>query len=305
MKTDKVYSGAYLLPRGNAEKKLTDGCLVLEGGAFRGVYTNGVIDRLLLAGIKLRTVVGVSAGALNGMCYAAGSIGVACRMNLIHRHDGRYVGIRPLLSDHGIMGYDYLFNDLRKILGFNFEEFNNPEHQLYAAVTNCITGEMEYYEKSSGMILDAIRASASMPFVSRMVMVDGKPCLDGGCSHKIPLDFALNRGYEKIVVVCTRPDGHRRKEKGSHDPARIIYGRYPKLVESMRASARDYNETREKIEEMGAKGRIVVISPSKELNVRRLETGMEKLGQLYHLGFNDTQNRLDELKQYLGSPDII
>ena len=62
------------LPSGTASDKVTKGCLVLEGGAFRGVYTSGVLDYLMMHDVNFECVVGVSAGALNGVNYVAGQI---------------------------------------------------------------------------------------------------------------------------------------------------------------------------------------------------------------------------------------
>ena len=296
----KTYSGVDSMPLGNAEKKLTEGCLVLEGGAFRGVYTNGVIDALLEGGIKMQTVVGVSAGALNGMCYAAGNIGLAGRVNLLYRHDPRYVGRTAFQTDHGIMGYHFMFGQILRELKFDRETFMDPSHKFYAAYTNCLTGEMEYMEKSDPAIEAAVRASASMPLVSRMVDVKGIPCLDGGCSYKIPLNFALERDFEKIVVVCTRPQGYRRKENDrSLTLQKRLYRKYPEFGQAIADSSRKYNETCEKIDELEKEGRLFLIAPSKDLHIKRMEGDMEKLGELYYLGYNDTKKKLADLKTYL------
>ena len=300
-----IYKGANTLPLGKFEGELTNGCLILEGGAFRGVYTSGVLDRFLEAGIKFQTVVGVSAGALNGACYASGCIGLAGRVNLFHRHDRDYVGRKALQTDQGIMGFSYLFDEILEELDFDYDTFYDPSHKFYAAATNCLTGEIEYFEKESGVIFGAIQASASMPVVSRMVDIGGVPYLDGGCSHKIPLDFALDGDFDKIVVICTKPKGHRRKEKTALDAVENrLYKNYPAFCEVLQNSSRDYNETCERLEQLEAEGRLLVIAPSKDLRIKRMEPDMDKLGRLYYLGYSDAERELAALMDYLENPSL-
>ena len=295
-----IYKGASTLPSGKFKGELTNGCLILEGGAFRGVYTSGVTDRLLQAGIKFNTVIGVSAGALNGACYSSGVIGLAGRVNLFHRHDRHYVGRTPLRTDKGVIGFSYLFGELLIELGFDYDTFYDPSHSYYAEATNCLTGSPEYFDKGSGVIFEAIRASASMPVVSKMVDINGTPYLDGGCSQRIPLDFALERGFEKIIVVCTKPRGFRRKETESLDPLRSrLYKAYPEFRRALTESSRVYNLTCDRLEALEKEGRLIVIAPSKDLGIKRLEGDMDKLGRLYYLGYSDTDKILPALYEYL------
>ena len=101
--TRKMYSGLNKLPWKETGDQITDGCIVLEGGAFRGVYTGGVLDALMVAGLNLQTTIGVSAGAMNGICYATGQIGYASRINLGFRHNPNYVGLPAMIRNKGII----------------------------------------------------------------------------------------------------------------------------------------------------------------------------------------------------------
>ena len=92
------------------------------------------------------------------------------------------------------------------------ERFDRPEQRYVAVATNCETGKATYFEKGRcSDILLAARASATMPFLSPVVMIDGTPYLDGGCACKIPYEWALEQGLEKIVVLRTRDAGFRDK----------------------------------------------------------------------------------------------
>jgi predicted patatin/cPLA2 family phospholipase len=296
---NSVFTGIDQLPTGCASNKITEGCIVLEGGAFRGVYTSGVLDALMQADINLSCTVGVSAGALNGVNYVSGQIGRAGRVNLMYRHDSRYVGVHALMKNKGIIGFDFVFHKMDGIVDFDEQRFNSPDKRFIAAVTNCITGKTEYLEKGKcSDIFQAVRASASMPYVSKMVYVDSTPYLDGGCSSKVPYQWALDNKYDKIVVVRTRPLSYRRKVKQHHGENKI-YRKYPEFAKALADTNAKYNYQCEDMNRLEKQGRIFVISPSQPVTVGRLERDMEKLGALYYLGYTDTQNRLDELKEYL------
>lgn len=298
----KKYSGIDRLPSGQAKGDIIKGCLVLEGGAFRGLYTGGVLDALMVHGIQVECTAGVSAGALNGYNYISGQIGRASRFNLGHRHDPNYVGLPAVLRNHGLFGFDIVFDDERNGEPLNKEKFSDPNRRFVAAATDCQTGQTVYFENGKCEdIFAAIQASASMPMVSKMVDVDGQLCLDGGCSVAIPIDFALQEGYEKIIVVKTRDDSYRKSIKpGVSDRLKkLLYRKYPELLDSLLTSASRYNDLCDRIERLREEGRIYVISPSSPVTVSRLEKDMEKLGALYHQGYGDTVSQLEKIREYL------
>ena len=300
--SQNFYSRYMQLPLGQASDTLTNGCLVLEGGAFRGVYSSGVLDVLMEADINFSCTVGVSAGALNAVNYVAGAIGRSARVNLGFRHDRQYVGVSPLLRSRSLIGYDFLFQETPQFLPLDTDRLMDPRRRLVAVATNCRTGETEYFEKGKcSDILLAARASASMPLVCRMVMVDGRPCLDGGCSIHIPIRWALQEGYEKIVVVRTRQRSYRRKEKDGRIERleKRVYRRYPQFLAAMEGSKKVYNETCDLLDDLERQGRIFVLAPMREVRVTRMEGDMEKLGALYEEGRLETETLLPKLRKYL------
>lgn len=194
----EVYSKLDQIPCGIASNKTIDGCIVLEGGAFRGLYTAGVLDALMENDINLSCTIGVSAGAMNGVNYVAGNIGRTARINLKYRHDSRYVGVKAIRKNKGIIGFDFVFKQINKTDPLNNELFYDEKKRFIASCTSCVTGEQTFFEKGKCKdIYKAIQASASMPYVSEMVKVEGKPYLDGGCSKAIPYEWALANDYKK------------------------------------------------------------------------------------------------------------
>ncbi len=280
---------------------MTEGCIVLEGGAFRAIYTSGILDVLMKNDINFTCVCGVSAGAMNGVNYAAGQIGRSARINLRYRHDRNYVGVKPLFTQHGIIGFDFVFGELDGVEPFDHK---TCEKRRFVVVTSDVdTGRTRYWEKSNcSDIFQAIRASASMPYVSSPVEVEGTYNLDGGCSVNIPFRWAIDQGFKKIVVVKTRSADYR--EPTPSDAAlRIIHRIYrdkPALAYNLEHSSERYNLEMDELFYLTEKRRLFTFTPSRSLDdIGRLESDMEKLGNLYYLGVKDCEDHLDELKRYL------
>ena len=297
----KVYSGLDKLPSGYATDEITEGCLCLEGGAWKGVYTVGVLDALMVHGINFRSVVGISAGGLSGLGYVAGQIGLSARVDLTYRHDSNYCGIKAYKENHGITGFTYLYNEiLRKASPLDRKRLKERPQRFAVGATNMITGGIEYFEKGKCANLSAaVRASATVPFVSRPVVMHGVPYLDGGCSMRIPYDWAKASGEKKIIVVKTREREFRRGKDGINRLARTLYRNYPNFIESMAHGNSAFNALTEELYKDEADGKIFIIAPSKKVEVTRFEGDMEKLGNHYWLGYHDMEERLDELKKYL------
>jgi predicted patatin/cPLA2 family phospholipase len=289
------------VPDGYAREGLVEGCMVLEGGAFRGLYTEGFLDVLMLSGINLSCVIGVSAGALGGMNYVSGQVGRSARINLGHRHDPRYVGALALAHSGSILDVGYITEDRGILEPFDIARFEASPMHFVAVATNCLTGEPTYFEKGGGTdMLLATRASATMPYLSPTVDIDGTPYLDGACSCKIPYEWALGRGYDKIVVVRTRERAYRREVRDAA-MARAVYRAYPALVRSLEGIDADYNRQCDELEALHDEGRLYHVTPSEPVVVSRIESDMDRLGDLYWLGCHDAFACMDELRAYLGA----
>lgn len=296
----KIYSSWDKLPKGHLTGDVVKGCLVIEGGAFRGLYNQGVLDALLLSNIHIHTVIGVSAGAMSGSAYVAGQLGRPIRMNLRYRHDSEYVGLKALLKCGSLLNISYIFDEREGIEKFDIEEFKNIKDRRYIAVaTDCKTGKPLYFENDNcSDISKAIIASASMPYVSPMRKVDDKKCLDGGCSVNIPFQWALDQNFEKIVVIKTQDRSFRKEDKISK-MAGIIYNQYPQFAKQLSKRNISYNHECDEVERLEKQGKIFVIAPSKPVTVARMEKDVEKLGELYWTGYNDTMAKIDDIKKYL------
>lgn len=261
--------------------------LVLEGGGMRGVFTCGVLDWFMDNGVRFPFAVGVSAGACNGLSYMSGQRGRAKASNIDLMAKHKYVGFRYLLTQGCIMDFKLLFEDFpERIIPYDYPAyFSNPD-RFVMVTTNCITGKAEYLEdkESQVRVMDIVRASSSLPYVTKITMVDGVPMLDGGIADSIPVEYAMSQGYDRLVVVLTRNKGYRKSLKKPL-AAKLFYRRYPHLQKALRERNAVYNKAMETVEALEEAGRISVIRPKAPIKVTRMEKDPQKLLELYEEGY--------------------
>ena len=262
--------------------------LVLEGGGLRGVFTCGVLDCFMDHGIRFPFTVGVSAGACNGLSYMSGQRGRAKNSNIDLMDKYHYVGLKYLLTQGCIMDFKLLFEDFpEKIIPYDYDAyFSNPDRYVMVT-TNCLTGKAEYLEEksSSERVMSIVRASSSLPYVTKITYVDGIPMLDGGIADSIPVRYAMDQGYENLVVVLTRNRGYRKKA-GKIRIAKAFYRKYPALQNALIERNTVYNRTMDLIESLEDQGKITVIRPIRPLEVGRMEKDTAELSSLYLEGYD-------------------
>lgn len=276
--------------------------LVLEGGAMRGIYTAGVIDTLMKENILVDGIIGVSAGALFGMNYKSKQIGRVKRYNENYIKDKNYFGINSYLKTGNVMNEEFCFHKLINELDpVDFDEFKNNKVEFYVVVTNIESGNAEYIKINdlrNKDELEYLRASGSMPFFSKIVNVNNKKYLDGAIGDSIPLKKMKELGFDKLIVVLTRPKGYKKKKK-LFKFGKFYYKDYPLFVKKINERYKNYNNEINYIEKEYKNNNIVVIRPSRLIKIKRIEKNIDKINEMYELGVNDTLSMLDEIKVYL------
>lgn len=277
--------------------------IVLEGGSMRGMFSAGVLDIFMDENIKIDGMIGVSAGALFGPNYFSKQRGRALRYNKRFCKDRRYMSVWSLLATGNIVGKKFAFYDVTtKYDIFDNETFMKADAEYYVTTTNVETGQPEYLKVTDVVKeMEKLRASSALPFVSQMVEVDGKKYLDGGISDGIPVQKALQMGYDKVIVVLTRPIEYRKKPFSDKmiKLMNMKYKKYPRFVETMKNRYLNYNQTVEKILELEEKGEIFVIRPSEPIVVKTIERDANKLQYVYDLGARVCKERMAALKEFL------
>lgn len=277
--------------------------IVLEGGAMRGIYTAGVLDVFLEEGITAGMVMGVSAGAIHGCSYVAGQHGRNIRYYLKYCRDKRFLSFYSLLTTGDAVGERFCYHEIPEVLDpFDYDAFEASPTRFYAVCSNLETGEAEYVLCPSlrGEWMEYLRASASLPFLTRTISAGGRLLLDGGVCDSIPVMEAVRMGCGKLVVVLTRPEGYRKKPT-SPAMARLRYREYPHFVRAITQRHRRYNDSLENLRRLEAEGRAFVIRPSRDLKVARMEKDVRKIQAQYDLGRRDTLKKLDALREFLAA----
>lgn len=261
--------------------------LVLEGGGMRGVFTSGVLDAFMKHDLYFRYIVAVSAGACNGMSYVSRQPRRARISNIDYLARYKYIGIRHLVTQGCIFDRELLYDKFpNQLLPFDFDEYFKHAKDFEMVTTNCLTGKTMYLSETSDRqrSLDIVRASSSLPYVSKIVTVDGIPMLDGGIIDSIPINRAIETGHEHNVVILTRNKGWRDTGKDRKVPA-FIYKNYPRLRVALSHRHAVYNQQIDLIDRLEAEGKITCIRPMRPMEVGRIENDVEKLERLYEEGF--------------------
>lgn len=275
--------------------------LVLEGGGMRGIFTAGVLDFFLEKQVEFESCIGVSAGACHACSYLSKQYGRAFRISVDYLEDKRYCSAYSWLTTGDLFGvkmvYDTIPNELSP---YDYDTFANMETRFYAAATNCRTGKAEYLPvREMREDLIAIRASSSLPALSRMVPIGEELYLDGGVSDPIPIAASIDMGNRKNVVVLTRHDGYRKKPNKMMPILKKRYKNWPNLIRRMQYRDIHYNETLDFLRGQEAAGTAFVIRPEAPLELGRVEKNKKKLKSVYYQGYLAARARYGAMLQFL------
>ena len=275
--------------------------LVLEGGGMKGVYTSGVLDFFLDKGLEFSSVYGVSAGACSMCSFLSKQRGRAINVSVDYLDTKKYCSVESLLTTGDLFHVETCYHLIPEYLDpSDYEAFDSYQGKAFSVVTNIETGRAEYLRvRDMKQDIDMIRASASLPLVSRNVKIGGSYYLDGGLADSIPLQKSIMDGNTRNVVIMTKEVGFVRKPSSHLELIKLRYLKYPKVYELMSRRHINYNETLAYIERQRENGQAFVIRPQRKSDVGRIEKDKEKLLALYREGYEDAEACYEELIQYL------
>ena len=276
--------------------------LVMEGGAMRGMFTCGVIDVLMENGITFDGAGGISAGAVFGCNFKSRQIGRPIRYNKRYCRDKRYKSLHSLLTTGDLYGVDFCYRELPDVLDvFDRQAFRENPMAFYVGATDVDTGEIVYHRCSDGGDRDMqwLRASASMPLVSRVVEIDGRRLLDGGVAEPTPYFYMKKLGYDRCVVILTQPETYRKKKSAALPLIRQAQKKYPRLAEAMEQRPERYNTHIAAIRDEEKKGNCLVICPPEPLPIQRTENDPDSLEQTYQIGRAEAMQKMTEIRTFL------
>ena len=293
------------ISRGMASMKYKNTAIVVEGGGLRGSYSGGILDILADKEIKFGGAVGTSAGAIHLCSFLSGQIGRNFRVDTIHSKSPRYMSLRNLLFTGDYFAFDYCYKQIPyKIDPFEFDKFTEQcqKTEFHVCITDVETGLAEYpritdYRNEDEM--NYIRASASMPILSKIVEIHGKKFLDGGVADSIPFEQMFKKGFERAVVILPRPLGYRKKINKALPLVKLAYRHYPKFVEAVATRHIRYNQALDKLAQLEAEGKVFIFRPSRLIKISDIESNKKKIANLYELGKEDAHTKMPELLKFL------
>jgi len=275
--------------------------LVLEGGAMRGLFTAGIIDVMMEAGIEPDGIIGVSAGAAFGCNYKSRQPGRAIRYNTRFAKDPRYSGVRSLLKSGDYFNAEFGYHIIpKKYDVFDDDAFNNNPMEFVVVCTDVMTGKPVYRSLTEANYdtYEWIRASASMPIASKVVELEGYKLLDGGVADSIPLAHFESMGYDRNVVILTQPEGFVKKHTKLMPLMRVGLRKYPEMIKAMDNRYLMYNSQLDYVRQAEKEGRCLVIRPETKIPIGHISHDPNQMRLVYNLGRQMGKKRLDELKAF-------
>lgn len=277
--------------------------LVLEGGAMRGLWTAGITDVMMEHDIWPDGLVGVSAGAAFGCNYKSRQIGRAIRYNMRFAKDSRYSGIRSLLTTGDYFNAEFDYHIVPKQYEiYDDDAFNHNPMEFIVVCTDVETGEAVYkpLTEANYDTYEWIRASASMPLVSKVVSIQGRKLLDGGVADSIPLAYTESRGYDRNVVVLTQPLGYQKEHNRLMPLMRFALRRYPEMIKALDYRHIMYNKQLEYVAQAEREGRCLVIRPDAKIPIGHISHNPQQMQHVYQIGRAIGERYIERIKDFWG-----
>lgn len=268
---------------------------------MRGMYTAGVLEWFLENNIEFANCYGVSAGVCHLCSYLSKQRGRAYRVGVNYLQDKHYCGAYSLVTTGDLFGVKMCYDEIpNKLDPYDYEAFSRYPGKAYAVATNIKTGKAEYLRlRDMHRDIIAVRASSSLPLVSRNVKIGNEYYLDGGISDSIPIQKSILSGNRRNIVVLTKEEGYRRGPSSHLELIKVRYARYPKVYELMKNRHIEYNDTLDYLNRQVKNGQAFVIRPKSSSGIGRIEKDADKLRRLYDEGYQDAKNCYDKMCDYL------
>lgn len=278
--------------------------MVLEGGATRGIFTSGVLDYLMEQDFYTSHVIGVSAGSCNAVDYVSRQPGRTRDCMIPTDKSGQYIyGVGKFVKEKSLMNMDLIFDIYpNEKLPFDYDTYFQSEIMCEIVTTNCETGKAEYLSEKSDRerLMKICRASCSLPLITPIVNVDNVPYVDGGLADSVPVERAMKKGNDKVIVILTRNEGYRKKpiSQGMARVYKRAYRSYPNLVRAIRTRSYWYNREMDLIDRLEQEGKIFVLRPQVK-PVSRIERDTDILMGFYTHGYELMKKEYERLQEYM------
>ncbi len=289
----------------NLENNIKDTALIFEGGGMRASYTAGIVNILLENEIYFNYVAGISAGSSHAVNYISRDKERTKKSFVDFVKDPNFGGWKSFFKGEGFFRSEYLYEQAcleDASLPFHFQKFMLNPAKIRIGAFNRRTGTQKYFSrddiKNISDLMKIVRCSSSLPFFMPPTRFKGQYYIDGGIAGGIPLDIAIEDGYDKFFVVLTRERGYKKGPKKNMAFMKVLYRKYPKLLKAMEERHIVYNETLDKLKKMEKEGKAYLVYP-KTMPVDYKERDYEKLENSYSLGYKQGKEEINSWKEFI------
>lgn len=271
--------------------------VLFEGGTFRAVFSCGVMDALLDAGVMFPYCIGVSAGSADAASYISKQRGRNLEVLEQYRNDKRYLSRRNILKEKSMFGIQFVFRDIPNVhVPFDMEAFQNYSGKFIIVATDAETGKVHYFSKEDvDSDFHVFHATCALPVVLPPAKVGDGEYFDGGLSNPIPIDKLLQDGNEKALIVLTRPKGYIKSCRRSDiAAARMVEKKYPEISRAIVHRYRKYNHSVKLCEKLEQEGRAVIIRPDGP--VESMEKDVQVLRRTWQEGYDKAMENMGRIR---------
>lgn len=289
-------------------RRVQDVALVFEGGGMRGAYTAALVQVLLEAGLHFPWVGGISAGTTNAVNMVSRDLWRTREAFLRLTTDPQAGGWGSFARGHGYFNSEHIYQHTsapEESIPFDWPSFAADDAQVRLGAFRCDTGEEVYWGRQDMPDLAALQvrcqASSSMPVLMPEVEVDGAPYLDGaiGPTGGFPTDAAAADGYERMLVVCTRPVGYRKPAERHPAVYRRLFRRWPAVAQGIIDRPGSYNRTLDELADGVGAGRVYLYQPT-QMPIVNGELRYDRVVSAYEAGLAQARAELPAILAFLG-----
>ncbi|MGR5206370.1 patatin-like phospholipase family protein [Vibrio alfacsensis] len=260
--------------------------LIVEGGAMRGVFSCGILDRFLTENFSpFDSFWGVSAGASNLAAYLAKMPGRNLKIYLDYSLRKEFISPTQLLRGGDMMDLDWIWEITLNELGIDHTTLAADPRPFFLGVTRQDNGQAEYHTPTIDMLAETMKASSALPILYRNGVTLGKTkYVDGGVTDAIPIAEAIKRGATKIMILRSRPASYRKSKGKFNALTKRMLKDTPALIEPMLTRHIRYNQSLQLIQNPPVGVEIIQVCPPETFRLKRLSRSPEPLHDAYKLG---------------------
>ena len=245
---------------------------------------------MLEDGIMVDHCYGVSAGSANMVSYISKQHGRTHKFYTEYAFRKEYASLDSYIKNHNYANLDYMYSTLSNHDGeypVDYEAFAANPTGFTVVACNAEDGSTKYFDKSDVSYdnFDIMKASSAVPLACEPYVIDGVPYYDGGIADPIPVQKALDDGYDRVVVILTRLKDVLREQKKDIGPATILKRTHPEAAERLLNRCQTYNDEVALAKEVEQDGRVLILAPESLYGLNTLSKSYEGLERMYRAGY--------------------